>query len=755
MLFNGHLSIRKKLVISYMLVSLVPFLAVSLFSLVYFQREKEEDIVSKLHTDLAGKAVSIKKTAEGKFEDLKGIGLENGITRDALSSYFQNPPTEDSSVMRTILVERYLPHFRQYLKGDALRLIVIAKAVEAESQAVVGEVVYALDRSSGGEITENQDTSLQLRSLLNGRLHLDGSNQSVIQQIFKKASNDIKPALHDFSQFNGVYSYFISIPLLESEGMISQLPAIDRSGGMFNSDNRSIGMVIVQLETGFMDAVLGSYYGLGEIYLTGRDAKKSFRVHSKVKVLKDESGNPVKQGSKAPDYVNQFKLEKEGPSSNTRILLSYPVEVHGHEWYIIADIDKDKVFAHISDLRRMYIIIGVVGSICIMIVAYFSGRAFSSPLLKLTDFLVTLGKTGDLTLRMDHTRKDEIGHTIEAVNDLVGSFNTAITDISNVMEATAQGDLSLRIKGNYHGSVLKLKECFNKSLNMLVDTMSYVLKTAGKVNFGVEELDKAARLIANGTSCQAASLEEVASSVNEIRRQAQDNNQNARNMKELASEAFLIVEKGNRQMEAMLQSMANIQESSEGVGKLIRVIDEIAFQTNLLALNAAVEAARAGKHGRGFSIVADEVRKLANRSIEAVETSTRLIESSSQEVSNGVSNSRRLAEILDQITNDITKVDTLVNEVADASIDQVEQLAEIDQGLSVVNEVVQQNSAASEKTASASSQLLKESHELQVTIKGFKMSQKGEYSSSCHIDGPVTTAQGYLETDNWGDHSKR
>ncbi|MBU2647671.1 methyl-accepting chemotaxis protein [bacterium] len=234
-------------------------------------------------------------------------------------------------------------------------------------------------------------------------------------------------------------------------------------------------------------------------------------------------------------------------------------------------------------------------------------------------------------------------------------------------------------------------------------------------------MKSSAQVIADGTTHQAASLEEVASSMTDVSAQSQENNTNATNVQELVKQTLDVVERGNNQMGDMLQSMDKINETSAKVTKVIKVIDEIAFQTNLLALNAAVEAARAGKYGKGFAVVAEEVRNLATRSSAAAKDTTELIEHSTREIAQGVKNADQTAEVLDVISSGVTRVNDLISEIAMASSEQVSSIGEINKGLEQVNHIVQQNSAVAEETAASAVDLSGQSTELKRLISQFKL----------------------------------
>jgi methyl-accepting chemotaxis protein len=221
--------------------------------------------------------------------------------------------------------------------------------------------------------------------------------------------------------------------------------------------------------------------------------------------------------------------------------------------------------------------------------------------------------------------------------------------------------------------------------------------------------------LAEGSSEQAAAIEETSASLEEMSSMTKQNADNANHADALVKETDQIVAAANDAMSRLTVSMEDISKASEETSNIIKTIDEIAFQTNLLALNAAVEAARAGEAGAGFAVVADEVRNLALRAAGAAKNTSTMIEETTNKIKAGTGLVLDTNESFKNVTKGSLKVADLVGEIAAASNEQAQGIEQVNIAVAEMEKVTQQNAASSEEAASASEELMGQADQM----KGF------------------------------------
>jgi methyl-accepting chemotaxis protein/methyl-accepting chemotaxis protein-1 (serine sensor receptor) len=253
----------------------------------------------------------------------------------------------------------------------------------------------------------------------------------------------------------------------------------------------------------------------------------------------------------------------------------------------------------------------------------------------------------------------------------------------------------------------------NKEMTRAVSELT---EGAEQIASAASQVSASSQSLAQGSSEQAASIQETSASSEEINSMSRKNTDNSRSMATLVEQSQQMFRKANGQLEEMVVSMDEINESSGKISKIIKVIDEIAFQTNILALNAAVEAARAGEAGMGFAVVADEVRSLAQRSAQAAKDTALLIEDSISKSNAGKTKVDQVATAIRGITEDSVKIKTLADEVNISSEEQTRGLDQIAKAISQMEQVTQTTAANAEESAAAAEELNAQSESLRDVV---------------------------------------
>jgi len=372
-------------------------------------------------------------------------------------------------------------------------------------------------------------------------------------------------------------------------------------------------------------------------------------------------------------------------------------------------------------------VIGVAAALLIALVIIFITSRLLKPLGYLTSYMEKAGTTGCLILEAED---QSLIHRLLGVKDAFGqcisarvSFVDRVTDVSKRLETVASGDLTAVL------SPLSEKDTLAISLNRMNEKLNMMfgdIKTATQqVSSGAGMIADGAQALAQGSTEQASTVMQLSSSISDIAFKTKANAEMAERASGLARTIMENAEKGSRQMDEMTLAVKDINQASNSISKVIKVIDDIAFQTNILALNAAVEAARAGQHGKGFAVVAEEVRNLAAKSAEAAKDTGGLIANSMEKAELGARIAGETAASLADIVSGISESSQLVNEIAVSSEEQNIGIAQINHGIEQVTQVVQQNSATAQESAAASSEMSDQSDSLQQLISQFKLNEGG------------------------------
>jgi len=367
-----------------------------------------------------------------------------------------------------------------------------------------------------------------------------------------------------------------------------------------------------------------------------------------------------------------------------------------------SQIQMDIIKIAISHLIELAILLGVVLLILRKVVVF--------PLNRILHMIRELEK-GNLFERLHMDRKDEIGMVAGAMDHFSDNLKH---EVVAAFDKLAEGDFTFEAEGVIRQGLSKT----NDNLNTLI---AQINTTGEKIATASVEVLTSSESLAEGSAAQAASLETLSSTMEEMYAQINLTATNASQANNLMSHAKEAAMNGNHQMNEMVSAMDKIVESGQNISRIIKVIDEIAFQTNLLALNAAVEAARAGKHGKGFAVVAEEVRNLAARSAKAAKETEELIDGSVQNSRSGAEIATRTAGALDEIVNAISKVTNLVEHIANASSEQVKGIAAANEGIANIDKVTQKNAGIASETTLEAQSLAREVSDLRKMLSRFRL----------------------------------
>jgi methyl-accepting chemotaxis protein len=313
-------------------------------------------------------------------------------------------------------------------------------------------------------------------------------------------------------------------------------------------------------------------------------------------------------------------------------------------------------------------------------------------------------------VEQEHIRAREAAEIKFAVDALAGG-----------LDQLATGNLTHRIDVAFAPPLDVVRQDFNAAVQKLEDALRRVGLNAQAITAGSNQVRAATDNLSKRTEQQAASVEETAAALEQITTTVADSSRRANEAGLLVVTARENAEKSGDIVRRAIAAMGEIEASSNEISNIIGVIDDIAFQTNLLALNAGVEAARAGEAGKGFAVVAQEVRELAQRSARAAKEIKTLINTSGEQVKDGVALVGKTGLALDQIGRQVGSINVNVAAIVDASREQATGLKEISQAVNTIDQGTQQNAAMVEESNAASHNLAKEAETLFNLLSRFKI----------------------------------
>ncbi|GKW12876.1 methyl-accepting chemotaxis protein [Pectobacterium carotovorum subsp. carotovorum] len=358
---------------------------------------------------------------------------------------------------------------------------------------------------------------------------------------------------------------------------------------------------------------------------------------------------------------------------------------------VVKSLLSDQLAASQADIHNATLQMSIAALITLLLgllISWFISRQITTPLGSTLSMAEKIA-TGDLTMSINTTRKDELGQLMSAMSKMNDNLHNMIDDI--------------RVG------------------------VSQISNASGEIVAGNTDLS-------SRTEQQAAAVEQTAASMEQLTATVKQNADNAHHANKLAISASHTAKQGGEQVNNVVQTMTAIENSSKRIAEITSVINSIAFQTNILALNAAVEAARAGEQGRGFAVVASEVRSLAQRSSQAAKEIEDLISESVNQVSRGATLVGNAGKTMNDIVTSITQVHDIMGEIATASDEQSRGISQVSQAIVEMDSTTQQNAALVEQSSAAADSLEEQARLLKQAVSVFRL------ANAQHDDTPAGIA---------------
>lgn len=379
-------------------------------------------------------------------------------------------------------------------------------------------------------------------------------------------------------------------------------------------------------------------------------------------------------------------------------------------------------------------IIAVIIMIAVIILSILSGRRYgkqiadgiSKPLQQISERLKTFAE-GDLDSEFpEHDAKDEVAEMIETARKMADNLNVIISDSGKLLNEMADGNFAVateheeRYTGKFNDLLIGIR-----NMNRKIDeSLRQVEETAEQVSLGSGNMAEAAQSLAEGATEQAGAVEELQATIADITANVEHTAENLQKSHADARKYADDADHSREQMHAMVEAMQRISESSMKIENIISELEDIASQTNLLSLNASIEAARAGEAGKGFAVVADQIRKLAEQSAASAVSTRELIEGSIHDVEEGNKAVALVSETLDEVIKGINDIADTSKSLSENSQSQATAMAQAEQGVNQISEVVQSNSAMAQETSATSEELSAQAETLDNLVRQFTLREQ-------------------------------
>ena len=392
----------------------------------------------------------------------------------------------------------------------------------------------------------------------------------------------------------------------------------------------------------------------------------------------------------------------------------------------------------VRDLIWKDILVIAACFIILVISVLLAAGAIVRPLGLLTGYAGRLA-AGDTDFKVSLARRgDEIGDLSRSIRAILISLKKISLLMSFAHRDILAGKISVRADAEkYPGAFGRILDGNNKIDDAICGLIRNIKTAAENVASVSQQLSGGAQDIAHGAASQAAAIEEISATVAEVLERTKTSAESAEKTRLLSEKVSAEARVGSDKMRELFDALDAISTSSSYISGVIKTIEDIAFQTNILALNASVEAARAGVHGKGFSVVAEEVKNLAGKSAAAAKETNELLGGSISKSKLGLRVGQEMAEALSEIVESAGRSVVSISEITKDCARQVTTFEQVNTGLAQISQVVQSASATAQESAASSEEMAAQSAMLMELVSGYKI----------EIERIVSEPTGFNEND--------
>ncbi len=506
---------------------------------------------------------------------------------------------------------------------------------------------------------------------VNGISLSDGTDFSDRSYVTTALSGQANISSITLSKITGTYGFSVAAPL-------------------YGADASIIGVVYYRMDVDFMSDVIASCSISENSYAYIVDSIGTVIAHPDSE--KVGGTNLMRRSSEEAAMVEDIVAGNSGSMRYTdggEVMICGYAPIEGTSgWGLVMTGPRSDFNGEVRSIGANLLVVDIVVFIIAAALAAIFATMLSGKIARVEKSLVAL-EHGDLSQSIPKSkRKDEIGQLQNSASALQDTFARMMTEANTILSGMADYNLAQEDMSSYPGEYDTLSQSINQIKNILNRLIAEVQASASGVGVGSGQIASATDMLSQGTVTQATSIQQMVEDVNDVSDAINHSLNNSLVVEEKLKKLDQEILSGNEKMQNLRNVVADVEEMSSDIQKIVATIDNIAFQTNILALNASVEAARAGEQGKGFAVVADEVGALAAKTSESSKQTADLIGKCLEGIEKALTYAESTADSLNLIVENSAEISTAFEEIARDSTSQAEKALSIKTEVGTISDVV-------------------------------------------------------------------